>query len=70
MNIPNLYTAQEVAEILHLSRGTIYCLVSRGEIDSVKFGRARRFTQQHINDYIHRDRQVVIDATQPMFRVG
>lgn len=63
MESPRLYTAIEVAEHLQLSRGTIYSLVSRGEIDSLKLGRARRFTAQHINEYVNRDRQVVIDYT-------
>lgn len=66
MNIPELHTADDVAEILGLSRGTIYSLVSRRVIDSYKLGRARRFSNQHIYDYIHRDREPVIDATQPM----
>lgn len=66
MDMPNLYTAADVADYLGLSRGTIYSLVSRGEIDSVKMGRARRFTGQQIKEYVQRDRQAVIDATQPM----
>jgi len=60
MDIPNLYTPNQVADYLHVSRGTIYSLVSRKEIDSIKVGRNRRFTAQHVKDYIARKQQVVI----------
>ena len=59
MEIPSLYTPNEVADYLNVSRGTIYSLVSRKEIDSVKVGRNRRFTAQQVKDYIAR-RQLVI----------
>jgi excisionase family DNA binding protein len=65
MDMPNLYTVKDVAEYLDLSTGTIYSLVSRGEIDSIKIGRARRFTGQHVKEYVNRDRQLIIDATSP-----
>jgi excisionase family DNA binding protein len=43
-----------------VSRGTIYSLVSRREIDSIKVGRNRRFTAQQVKDYIARRQQVVV----------
>jgi putative molybdopterin biosynthesis protein len=60
MNMPTLYTPKEVADYLHISRGTIYSLVSRGEIQSIKVGRNRRFTSEHVNEYLSRCPQVVI----------
>lgn len=35
----------EVAEILHVSKSTIYELIRRGDINSYKVGRKVRFTQ-------------------------
>ena len=60
MEMPSLYTPNEVADYLHVSRGTIYSLVSRREIDSIKVGRNRRFTAQQVKDYIARRQQVVV----------
>ena len=60
MNLPSLYTPNEVADYLHVSRGTIYSMVSRREIDSIKVGRNRRFTAEQVKDYIARRQQVVI----------
>ena len=47
MNIPSLYTPKQVADYLHVSRGTIYSMISRQEIQSIKIGRNRRFTNEH-----------------------
>jgi len=59
MNIPTLFTPKQVADYLHVSRGTIYSMISRQEIQSLKVGRNRRFTSEHIEDYI-RNRQTVV----------
>jgi putative molybdopterin biosynthesis protein len=53
MSIPSLYTPAEVADYLHVSRGTIYSLLSRGEINSVKIGRNRRFTAENVREYLN-----------------
>lgn len=62
MEMPTLYTPLEVADYLHVSRGTIYNLLKNGEIESVKVGRNRRFTAGHVKKYLaSRDPQVVIE---------
>ena len=62
MEMPTLYTPNEVADYLHVSRGTIYGLLRNNEIDSVKVGRNRRFTAGHVRDYLtKRGPEVVID---------
>ena len=38
-------STQEVADILHVSKSTIYDLIRKGEIHSYKIGRKVRFTQ-------------------------
>jgi excisionase family DNA binding protein len=60
MELPTLYTPAEVADYLHVSRGTIYSLLSRRQIDSIKVGRNRRFTSQQVKEYLIRKPQEVI----------
>lgn len=49
-------STQEVADILHVSKSTIYDLIRKGEIHSYKIGRKVRFTQEDVNAYINRSR--------------
>ena len=49
-------STQEVADILHVSKSTIYDLIRRGEIQSYKIGRKVRFTQDDVDAYIARSR--------------
>ncbi len=49
-------STQEVADILHVSKSTIYDLIRRGEIHSYKIGRKVRFTQDDVDSYIARSR--------------
>ena len=60
MNIPSLYTPKQVADYLHVSRGTIYSMISRQEIQSIKIGRNRRFTNEQIQDFIQSRRTAVV----------
>lgn len=45
-----LYTAKELAEILHCNPQTIYRMGLRGEIKSVKVGKLRRFPMPDIKE--------------------
>ena len=57
-------STQEVAEILHVSKSTIYDLIRKGEIHSYKIGRKVRFTQDDVDTYIaHGKRQDLKDQT-------
>ena len=49
-------STQEVAQILHVSKSTIYDLIKKGEIPSYKIGRKVRFTQDDVDAYIARSR--------------
>ena len=49
-------STQEVADILHVSKSTIYDLIRKGEIHSYKIGRKVRFTQDDADAYIARSR--------------
>lgn len=67
MELPTLYTPSQVADYLQVARGTVYSLVSRGEIESVKVGRNRRFTADHIRHYIKRKGAVIIVDREHMY---
>lgn len=41
-NLPKVYTPEQVAEILQLSKNTIYNLIDRGEIVAKKIGKLYR----------------------------
>lgn len=56
MNQNKSLSTQEVADILHVSKSTIYDLIRKGEITSYKVGRKVRFTQEDVDAYISRSR--------------
>ena len=60
-------STQEVAQILHVSKSTIYELIRRGEINSYKIGRKVRFTQDDVDVYIARSRHE--QSVQPVKRL-
>ena len=60
-------STQEVADILHVSKSTIYDLIRRGEIHSYKIGRKVRFTQDDVDAYIARSRHE--HSTNPVQRI-
>jgi excisionase family DNA binding protein len=47
-----LYTVEEVAEMLSVSRHTIYKLVKDGELESVKVRGARRVLAEALEAYV------------------
>lgn len=48
-NLPKVYTPEQVAEILQLSKNTIYDLISRGEIVAKKIGKVYRIPAASIS---------------------
>ncbi|MBC3803085.1 helix-turn-helix domain-containing protein [Acetobacterium fimetarium] len=50
------FSTQQVAEILHVSKSTIYKLIHQEEINYYKIGRKIRFTQEDIDTYIDKAR--------------
>lgn len=53
----NALSTQEVADMLHVSKSTIYGLIKNGEISSYKVGRKVRFTENDVQDYISRSKK-------------
>jgi putative molybdopterin biosynthesis protein len=50
-------STQDVANMLHVSKGKIYDLIKKGEISSYKVGRKVRFTTSDLQDYISQSRK-------------
>ena len=48
MNPKIAYTVREAADLLSLSRSLLYEMIHAGRIESVKFGRSRRITEEQI----------------------
>lgn len=60
MDLSNLYTVGQVADYLHVSRSTIYSLVRRGHLGSISVGRHKRFTAQHVKEYLNTHGRVIV----------
>ena len=54
MSKQNALSAQDVAEMLGVSKSTIYNLIKNGDITSYKVGRKVRFTEDDVKSYINR----------------
>ena len=46
------YTVEQVAQMLHVGRDKVYYLIRTGELRSIKIGKLRRTTDQHIAEFI------------------
>jgi excisionase family DNA binding protein len=46
------YTVEQVAEILHIGRDKVYFLLRSGQLRSIKIGKLRRITSQHLTEFI------------------
>lgn len=47
-----LYSSREAAEMLSLSRTTIFELLRRGELRSIKIGRSRRIPASALEEFV------------------
>lgn len=46
------YTVEQVAEILNIGRDKVYYLLRTGQLRSIKIGKLRRITDQHLADFV------------------
>lgn len=46
------YTVEQVGEILHVGRDKVYFLLRTGQLRSIKIGKLRRITSQHLAEFI------------------
>jgi putative molybdopterin biosynthesis protein len=59
---------QDVADLLHVSKGTVYELIKREEISSFRVGRKVRFMRSDVDDYIENSKTVA--KATPGFEVA
>lgn len=50
----HLYTVREAAQLLSLGQTLLYELISRGELQSVKIGKARRIPAAALDAFVER----------------
>ena len=50
--LPMLFSVEEVADILHIGRSTVFKLIKDGKIQSIKLGRSRRIPIDAMQDYV------------------
>jgi excisionase family DNA binding protein len=46
------YTVEQVAKILNVGRDKVYFLLRTGQLRSIKIGKLRRITDQHLAEFI------------------
>ena len=46
------FTVEQVAEMLNIGRDKVYYLLRTGQLRSIKIGKSRRITDQHIADFV------------------
>lgn len=54
MDTVKVYTLDEVAEILHTTRRTLYTYLKEGKLKAVKIGRKWIITEENLKDFISR----------------
>jgi len=52
---PRLLKVAEVAQLLRVSKMTVYRLITSGELRSARVGRSYRLTEDDVNAYLKRD---------------
>lgn len=50
-----LLKVAEVAQLLRVSKMTVYRLITSGELRSARVGRSYRLTEEDVNAYLQRD---------------
>jgi excisionase family DNA binding protein len=55
MEVYQLLTAREVAELLHVSKAQAYRLIQLGKLKSVRFGRIVRVKPEDLEAFIQRN---------------
>jgi excisionase family DNA binding protein len=46
------YTVEQVAKILHIGRDKVYYLLRTNQLRSIKIGKSRRITEEHLAAFI------------------
>ena len=46
------YTVEQVAKMLHIGRDKVYYLIRTGQLHSIKIGKSRRITEEHLAEFV------------------
>lgn len=46
------YTVEQVAKMLHIGRDKVYELLRTGQLRSIKIGKLRRITEDHLAEFV------------------
>jgi excisionase family DNA binding protein len=46
------FTVEEVAEMLHVGRDKVYLLLRTCQLRSIKIGKSRRITEEHLAEFV------------------
>ena len=46
------FTVEQVADMLHVGRDKIYYLLRTGQLRSIKIGKSRRITEDHLAEFV------------------
>ena len=46
------FTVEQVADMLHIGRDKVYYLLRTGQLRSIKIGKLRRITEDHLAEFI------------------
>ena len=52
MNISKVYTLDEVADLLHLTKRTLYNYVKEGKLPAVKIGKYWRVSEENLQKFL------------------
>lgn len=47
-----IYTLEEIGEILHITRRTLYSYVKSGKLKAVKIGKCWRVSENHLKEFL------------------
>lgn len=47
-----VYTIEEVVELLHVTRRTVYSYIKEGKLKAVKIGKYWRVTEKNLEDFL------------------
>ena len=56
------YTPDEVAELLQISKYTVYEMVKRGDLSAYRIGRKLRFQKSDIEEYIKKPKEWIMST--------
>jgi excisionase family DNA binding protein len=60
------YTVEEVADLLHVGRDKVYYLLRTGQLRSIKIGKSRRITEEHLAVFVASLEDRASDVTSPL----